>query len=276
LEELIETKRRGIAEIRCSVCKKFYEIDSLLVAATPKYPMDVVLAELKKVRTELADIKRGVTHLDTDVRQMIGQANEQFELFMNALTDPAKDGPRLFSFEPVDPGFWDKPKWIAEKFRLTLWCEHSRLPLTHPDLNGEEDKQGVYEVNLQRDWIKKSAPFLKVLSGTLSLALPIASSATKLAMSVAAYDAIENQLEFGKACAESFLDAGQQVGDWITTDDDSEMKSGGEISAQGPVLRELHALLKAKDAANRFGGLARVQNKRREFLWVHPQFAKEY
>jgi internalin A len=24
------------------------------------------------------------------------------------------------------------------------------------------------------------------------------------------------------------------------------------------------------------GGLVRVMNKRREFLWVHPQFEKEY
>jgi hypothetical protein len=283
LEELVETKRRGIAEVRCAVCKTFYDIDSLLVAATPKLPMEVVLTELKKLHGQLSaisadvtDTKRGVAELDTDVRLMIGQANEQFELFMNALTDPAKDGPRLFSFEPVDPGFWDKPKWIAEKFRLTLWCEHSRLPLTHPELNGGEKTKGVYTVELTRDWIKRSAPFLKVLSSTLSLVLPIAASATTLAMEATAYTAIENQLDFGKTCAESFLDAGQQVGDWLSSGDDTELKSGREILAQGAMLRELHALLKAKDSANRFGDLIRVQNKRREFLWVHPQFEKEY
>ena len=42
------------------------------------------------------------------------------------------------------------------------------------------------------------------------------------------------------------------------------------------MLRELHSLLKAKDPANSFGGLVRVQNKRREFLWVHEQFVSEY
>jgi hypothetical protein len=46
------------------------------------------------------------------------------------------------------------------------------------------------------------------------------------------------------------------------------------IRAQGSILRELHALLKAKDPG--FGGLVRVQNRRREFLWVHPQFVEEY
>jgi internalin A len=39
-------------------------------------------------------------------------------------------------------------------------------------------------------------------------------------------------------------------------------------------LRELHALLKAKDSG--FGGLVRVMNKRQEFLWVHEKFAGEY
>jgi len=40
--------------------------------------------------------------------------------------------------------------------------------------------------------------------------------------------------------------------------------------------RELHALLKAKDPSEGFGGLVRVMNKRQEFLWVHEKFAGEY
>ena len=131
-------------------------------------------------------------------------------------------------------------------------------------------------MELTRDWLTRSAPVLKFLSGTLSLALPIASSAAKLAMNATAYDAIENQLSFGKACAESFLKAGDKVGDWLTSDDDSDLESVRGISAQGSTLRELHALLKDKDPAKSFGGLVRVQNKRREFLWVHPQFVSEY
>jgi len=40
------------------------------------------------------------------------------------------------------------------------------------------------------------------------------------------------------------------------------------------VLRQLQAWLKEKDPS--FGGLVRVQNKRQEFLWVHPRFEGEY
>jgi hypothetical protein len=37
---------------------------------------------------------------------------------------------------------------------------------------------------------------------------------------------------------------------------------------------QLQVWLKEKDPT--FGGLVRVQNKRQEFLWVHPQFTSEY
>jgi len=46
---------------------------------------------------------------------------------MRSRCDEAKEGPRLFSLQPVDAGFFDRPAWISQTFRLTLWCEHSRL-----------------------------------------------------------------------------------------------------------------------------------------------------
>lgn len=49
---------------------------------------------------------------------------------------------------------------------------------------------------------------------------------------------------------------------------------GTAIYAENGILRELHTFLKAKDPS--FGGLVRVMNKRREFLWVHKKFATEY
>jgi len=46
------------------------------------------------------------------------------------------------------------------------------------------------------------------------------------------------------------------------------------ISAKSSSLRELYALLRAKDSG--FDGLVRVMNKRQEFLWVHEKFAGEF
>ena len=62
--------------------------------------------------------------------------------------------------------------------------------------------------------------------------------------------------------------------EWLSRSDAPELERGNAIRADGAVLRQLHAWLKEK--APSFGGLIRVQNKRNEFLWVHPMFEGEY
>ena len=131
--------------------------------------------------------------LDRNDRRIMSQVEDAYTGLMQALTDEAKEGPRLFSFVPVSPGFFDRPKWISEKFRITLWCEHSRLPL--PALNGGGDKRGVYELQLPRDWFVRAAPFLKLLGSTLSSVVPVAVSAMKLVLDKTTYEGIEKQLD---------------------------------------------------------------------------------
>ena len=46
------------------------------------------------------------------------------------------------------------------------------------------------------------------------------------------------------------------------------------LRAKNATLREIHALLKAKDPG--FGGLVRVMNKHQEFLWVNERISGEY
>ncbi len=173
---------------------------------------------------------------------------------------------------PVNRSRFDPRAWTKERFHLTLWCEHSQLPV--PFLNGPDSKKGIIEIELTRDWFKTAAPFLKVLTGTLSLILPVASSGFKLSLSQAVYDKMADQLDFGQAIIDASLTGTEKMADWLDGGDEVEFERGELIRAQGSLLRELHALLKAEDPG--FGGLARVQNKRREFLWVHEQFRGEY
>ena len=178
----------------------------------------------------------------------------------------------MFSLEPVEPGFFDRPKWVSTKFRVTLWCEHSRLPL--PALNEKGDSSGVYEDSMLREWLEKAAPFLKMLTGTLSLVVPVASSATKLVLDDAAYKGIEKQLDLGQKSLDAVLKGSKKAGAWLGRNDPPEIEWGTAIKAHGAVLRQLQAWVKRKDPG--FGGLVRVMNKRHEFLLVHPQFEKEY
>jgi len=278
-DEMVESKAQGISKIRCAVCRKYHSIDWLMATAAKPEWQDAVTQLNRGQQQILRAVNTNYDSLSVQLRTLMSQADEQFIKLLEALTDPAKDGPRLFSLEPINPGFWDKPKWVAEKFRLTLWCEHRRLPL--PVINGD-DSHGVYEIELTRDWVKRASPLLRILSVTLKLALPIAIPGTKLATNETQYNAITEQLEFGMQSANSFLQGSEEIGDWLVDDDtidfDSTQKytQAAAIRAQGAVLRELHVLLKAEDPAGSFGGLERVRNKRQEFLWVHPQYIDQY
>ncbi len=289
VQKLIAFKRQGMTLFPCIVsgCDQLQDIDCLLrnAPAVRRTSIDQLVAQgfdqlrsrLDGVRYQLNQQDRNAEQrfqiLDQNDRRIMSQVEDAYVALMQTLIDEAKEGPRLFSFQPVEPGFFDRPGWVSQKFLLTLWCEHSRLPL--PALNGAKDRRGVYELNLPRDWFVKAAPFFKAITSALSLVLPVASSATKLVMDDAIYKGIEKELDMGQKSLESVLKGGEEIGKWMGRSDAPDMEQGeAAIRAQGAILRQLHAFLKEKDPS--FGGLIRVRNKRQEFLWVHPQFEAEY
>ena len=210
--------------------------------------------------------------LDDRTRRTLSLVDNAYTDFLQILTDEAKEDPRLFGLVPIKRSELNPKQWTSTSFYLTLWCEHSKLPL--PAINGKNNKKGVYEIELTRDWFKSAAPFLKILLGTLSLVLPVASSAVKLVLDDTAYKAIEEQLEFGKEIVDACFSSSEKIDDWPSKDVTTNMKHGEAILARGATIRELHTILREKDPG--FGGLVRVVNKRQEFLWVHPQFENEY
>jgi C-terminal of Roc, COR, domain/Ras of Complex, Roc, domain of DAPkinase/Leucine rich repeat len=285
VRRLIENMKRNRPEQPCPVCNEWQDIQLLLhnAPAARANPLSDLLANLAEVMPTLTEVRRQLDRQHTDVsgrfdrldashRELVTKVEAAYSGLMRTLVDEAKDGPRLFSLEPVDSGFLGKPRWISETFRLVLWCEHSRLPL--PVLNDEGDKRGIYEMSLPREWVVRAAPFLSLLSGALSLMLPVAASATKLMLNEASYKGIEKQLDFGQRSLDSFLKGGEKAGIWLGQNDSPDLEQSDVTRAQGAALRQLHVWLKEKDPS--FGGLVRVQNRRQEFLWVHPKFESEY
>jgi hypothetical protein len=199
------------------------------------------------------------------------QITKKFNDFTQVFADEAKDGPRLFSLFPVEGNKFNPQTWVRAKFRLVLWCEHSRLPL--PAINGMDSKKGVYDLEFDREWFKKAAPYLKFLTGTLSLVLPVMSSTLK-AVDDTAFKTLESQLSLGKNVIDAIAGEGTALGEVMGAADSTNLERSVGIRSDGATLRELHALLKAKDPG--FGGLVRVMNKHQEFLWVHERFAGEY
>ena len=268
VEKLISSKQKGKPEFPCGICGEWQDITSLLrnaPAAAPEMSLNDLLAEFKT-------IEKKIDKVDSNVLRVLGMVNQAYDNLLQVLTDEAKDGPRLFSFFPLDRSKFNPQGWVREKFRLVLWCEHSRLPL--PILNNGDMKIGVYDIEIEREWFKKASPYLKLLTGTLGMVLPVASSAVKFALDDTAYKLIEDQLDFGKNLAEAVLGETAQIGEFMGAADSTNLEHGVAIRSEGATLRELHALLKARDHG--FGGLVRVMNKRSETLWVHKKFVGEY
>ncbi len=268
VEKLIDSKRKSRHEFPCPVCTEWQNIDSLLRNA-PAAARPISLGELQ---IEFASIKDKLDEVNVNTRRILSQVDKSYTDLLQVLTDEAKEGPRLFSLFPLDHSNFNPKNWIREKFRLVLWCEHSRLPL--PALNNGDMNKGVYDLELDREWFKKAAPYLKFLSGTLSMVLPVASSAIQWKMDDAPYKLIEEQLNFGKSVIEAVISETVTIGEFMGAADSTNLEHGIALRAENATLRELHALLKAKDPG--FGGLVRVLNKRNEFLWVHEKFAGEY
>ena len=134
-------------------------------------------------------------------------------------------------------------------------------------------KKGVYDFELDQDWFKKIAPYLKLVASTLSLVLPVASTALKV-VNDAATKSLQNQISLGKDVIDAIAGESAALNEFSNVIDSANIERGVGSRAENATLRELHTLLKSKDPG--FGGLVRVLNKRQEFLWVHERFAGEY
>lgn len=286
IEKLIVSKRILKKTYPCQKCGNWQDIESLLRRnALPsketsfdelwdkldefKNDLGIILKRIEKNHDEIiVEINQSQRNVIKTISKIDNACNNLIRMFI----DEAKEGPRLFSFTPQDKNFIDKPKWISQKFQLTLWCEHSRMPL--PLLNESGDKSGIYTIELPKEWFLKAAPLFRKIIGTLLLILPISSKALDLILDDSIYRKISDELDLGK----EFIDFVQKsLTPFVDLSNNSSfdlVENGNSILAEGPMLRELHSYLKENDLS--YGGLVRVINKRNEFLWVHPKFVKEY
>ncbi|MEM8637445.1 MAG: COR domain-containing protein [Cyanobacteria bacterium P01_G01_bin.54] len=232
-------------------------------------------------RRDQARTEKILKTLDKNQKTLLSQANQQYDTYMQLLVDEAKDGPRLYSIKSINTKFLDQnPRWVTAKFEVTFWCEHSRLPVfaiptqTTPEQASQPQKLGVYTLELKREWLTKAAPWIKPIATVLSIITPLASSTAKLALNDAQYQILEAELEFTN---QSLALTSQGTADILALQEGVSL-FGDEYPrrVEGSALRQLHAFLKEKDPSLSHLGLVRVQNKRQEFLWVHPKFVGEY
>ena len=190
VEKLIDSKTKGRPEFPCPVCNEWQDIDSISSQRARRRQV-ISLVNLQRI----AAIKDKLNEDNDNTRRILSQVDKRYNDLIQVLTDEAKEGPRLFSLFPLEGNKFNPKNWVRAQFRFVLWCEHSRLPL--PVLNNGDMKKGVYDLELEREWFKKAAPYLKLVTSTLSLVLPVASSAFKVVNDTAT-QSLQNQIGLGK------------------------------------------------------------------------------
>ena len=215
-----------------------------------------------------------IGNLDDDTRAAFSRADERLTVLMRGLDDDAADGPRLFSLEPLGRSLWH-PDVTSRRMRLTLWCEHSRLPV-HV-LEPDRPNAGVYTVDIPQEWWAKAAPLIKATSVVLKTLLPISLAAIELEISENQWEAVKKELTLDKEIVGAVADAGQKVKlpSGNAPAGGIEMSLGTPIRAEGGLMRMLHGTLRTQDIT--FADLRRVRHPQGDhFLWVHEQYVAEY
>ncbi len=203
---------------------------------------------------------------------MLSRSDELFQAYLRTLDDEAEHGPRLFTLVPID-ATWRRPGWVKMRFRLTLYCEHSRLPVSV--LSGDP-RAGVYELDIAREWVEKAAPVAKLVAGVLSVALPAAKVMAHIELGDSDWKKLQTEIDGAKDSLAGLVDSLAEGLDDSASADEAFRPTdiGDEAAPSGAALRQLHELLRSLDVT--FSGLEKVRNNRREPVWVHPRYLSVY
>ncbi len=201
-------------------------------------------------------LKRDIDGLKQELGEWESRMANYVMAIMHAMASEAKNGPRLFSIEPVD-GNWRR--WIAKKYRLHLWCEAEGCQ--HPV---HEEGLGVYEFKATREWVNKTAPYANFIAGVLKTVLPVAGPAANILFGANTIDesGLKDHLELMKEATANL------PGIAFERDDPSRLHQSMLSGAERSGILELHALLRALDPHHKKLGLTRLLTPTGDFQWL--------
>jgi hypothetical protein len=130
---------------------------------------------------------------------------------------------------------------------------------------------GVYTIEIDREWWRRTAPYVRAVSILLKTLTPVGLAGLKVDLPEATWTALEDRLEL----VESSITAASEFGATANDDDAAAVVvTRGPDLAEGAVLRDLHRILRDQDPT--FADLRKVHDDRRRLLWVHRQFLRHY
>ena len=300
LSECLEGKVEGNPKVRCQIsdCGKWLNIEDLLHAPAPSSDMQRVIEKvtafeevmMQKVDTvirqgENADKKLQSLLEDRELtRELI---NARIDEVILGLSDQASEGPRLFSARLKKRRFWEVGGWTTATYIITLWCEKSRMPV--PYFQGGPGRTGEVEIEVNREWVAKSIPWLKsavklalaykVLGGLGAGLTGIGSVASEensglMSQFTEQWDAeleLLQHFDEGNVLDPAELAAAGQSGAGTSLRPFELEEWGQPWEKEDPFIPFVRDCYRQKDPA--FAGLKRVLEPGLGWIWAHPKWA---
>ena len=247
IEALREFLNDGDETIRCQDCRTKQNIVELLFGFED-YDVREQLTQIQHT------VERGFLGIGDEFERLRSQIANNFLVTMKAMASEAKNGPRLFTVEPVD-GKW---QWINKKYCLQLWCEAEDCQ--HPVYGG----LGFYEFKMTSEWIKQIAPYANFIIGVMKTLLPMVAPSLNLLFGSGTFDNIKykDHLNLIQISLSSLLPEG------IKAFDPGFLKDGVLTEPERSGLLALHSFLREIDPNQERIGLYRVPTYTGDFAWI--------
>jgi internalin A len=272
LDRLYDRLRLGRSTAECPRCYETVQVLHL-VSQLPnpltdlrEDRMEALTAELSAIRDQVNEGVEISRELKAGVQKLASQINTNLQIMLSAVADEAKNGPRLFTVTPIDRGF-RQPQVTHLRVRVTLYCEHSLLPVYRLD---GDPTAGVIDVDVPKDWWQRAMPWIKRAGMLLATFTAIGPSGLQLALDDPTWAGIEETVGFGQSVGDTVGDRMKAIG---SADKLEAPVATAPIQADGADLRRLHEILKRKDPT--FADLRLVRGPT-GYIWVHSSFAPLY
>jgi internalin A len=237
----------GDDTIRCQKCRERQNIIELLYGFED-YDIRENMTTLQRT------VEHGFANVGDEFEKLRSQIANGFLNAMKAMANEAKNGPRLFTVEPVD-GNW---QWINKKYKLQLWCEAEDCQ--HPVYDG----LGVYEFKMTSEWIAQIAPYANFIVGVMKTLLPMVAPSVNVLFGSGAFDQwkYKDHLNLIQTSLSSVLPEG------IKVHDPGRLKDGVLTEPERSGLLALHSFLREVDPNQERIGLYRIPTYTGDFTWV--------
>ncbi|WP_127505072.1 leucine-rich repeat domain-containing protein [Actinoplanes solisilvae] len=300
IEALVEAKKEGLPKCPCRVCNKYLPIDPLLTggdalpagvdrvseavnsALRPAFDTwaelilqnvdQIVSVSVTRQEKLLGQIREDIGDVSRNVLEAMGKVEQHYRELIYSLDDDARDGPRLFTVDRLDRDLLH-PDVTRIRLRVTLWCEHSRLPVYV--LSESKGLNGVYDLSMPREWVRKSAPWFRAVSVVLRTILPVAAGVTDLVApnQQSWQSALGKQLEHAGDGVEALYDEALRLEGTSSSENRNTIGASARIEMDQSLVKALRQEIARIDST--FAGLVRVRADG-GYRWVHRRFESIY